>query len=74
MFTMTEVECLGACVNAPILQINDDFYEDVDFRIAPRNCSKRCSAARRCRQPGSMTGRQTSAPAGGPNTLTSVTE
>ena len=27
---MTQVECLGACVNAPILQINDDYYEDVD--------------------------------------------
>ncbi len=30
MFTMTEVECLGACVNAPVLQINDDYYEDLD--------------------------------------------
>ena len=30
LFTMTEVECLGACVNAPILQVNDDFYEDMD--------------------------------------------
>jgi NADH-quinone oxidoreductase subunit E len=30
MFTMTEVECLGGCVNAPILQINDDYYEDLD--------------------------------------------
>jgi len=30
LFTMTEVECLGACVNAPILQINDDYYEDLD--------------------------------------------
>ena len=30
MFTMTEVECLGACVNAPILQVDDDFYEDMD--------------------------------------------
>ena len=29
-FTMTEVECLGACVNAPILQVDDDFYEDLD--------------------------------------------
>ena len=26
-----EVECLGACVNAPILQVNDDFYEDLDY-------------------------------------------
>ncbi len=31
LFTMTEVECLGACANAPILQVNDDYYEDLDF-------------------------------------------
>ncbi len=30
LFTMTEVECLGGCVNAPILQINDNYYEDLD--------------------------------------------
>jgi NADH dehydrogenase (ubiquinone) flavoprotein 2 len=29
-FTLKEVECLGACVNAPMIQINDDFYEDLD--------------------------------------------
>jgi NADH dehydrogenase (ubiquinone) flavoprotein 2 len=29
MFTFTEVECLGACVNAPMVQINDDFFEDL---------------------------------------------
>ena len=29
MFTFSEVECLGACVNAPMVQINDDFYEDL---------------------------------------------
>ena len=28
-FTLMEVECLGACVNAPMVQINDDFYEDL---------------------------------------------
>ena len=26
MFTLSEVECLGACVNAPMMQVNDDFY------------------------------------------------
>ena len=31
-FTVTEVECLGACRNAPVVQINDDFYEDLDVR------------------------------------------
>ena len=31
MFSLLEVECLGACVNAPILQINDDYYEDLNY-------------------------------------------
>ena len=30
LFTLSEVECLGACVNAPMIMINDDFYEDLD--------------------------------------------
>ena len=30
LFTLTEVECLGACVNAPMIQINDAYYEDLD--------------------------------------------
>ena len=29
-FTLTEVECLGACANAPVVQVNDDYYEDLD--------------------------------------------
>jgi len=28
-FTLLEVECLGGCVNAPVIQVNDDFYEDL---------------------------------------------
>ncbi len=28
-FTLVEVECLGACVNAPMIQVNDDYYEDL---------------------------------------------
>jgi NADH-quinone oxidoreductase subunit E len=31
LFTLTEVECLGACVNAPMVQINDDNFEDLDY-------------------------------------------
>ena len=31
-FSLLEVECLGACVNAPILQVNDDYYEDLDYQ------------------------------------------
>jgi NADH-quinone oxidoreductase subunit E len=67
LFTMTEVECVGACVNAPILQVDDDFYEDMD---AER--TKALIAALREGKPppvGSMIGRQTSAPEGGPTTL-----
>ena len=30
-FTLIEVECLGACVNAPMMQINDDYFEDLDY-------------------------------------------
>lgn len=31
LFTFTEVECLGACVNGPMIQINDDYYEDLTY-------------------------------------------
>ena len=30
LFTISEVECLGACINAPLVQINDDYYENLD--------------------------------------------
>ena len=70
LFTMTEVECLGACVNAPILQVDDDFYEDLDAE----RTQQLLDALRRGERskPGSTTGRQTSAPEGGPNTLTTL--
>jgi NADH-quinone oxidoreductase subunit E len=70
MFTMTEVECVGACVNAPILQVDNDFYEDLD---AGRTRTL-LAALREGKPPapGSLTGRQTSAPEGGPNTLTTL--
>jgi len=70
MFTMTEVECVGACVNAPVLQVDDDFYEDMDAE----KTKSLIAALREGRRPpsGSMTGRQTSAPEGGPTTLTTL--
>lgn len=70
VFTMTEVECLGACVNAPILQVDDDFYEDMDAE----RTKALLEALRRGEppKPGSMAGRQTSAPEGGPTTLTTL--
>ena len=63
-----EVECLGACVNAPIIQIGDDFYEDVDGARAEAIIND--LRAGRKPKPGSQIGRQTSAPEGGPTTLT----
>ena len=70
LFTMTEVECLGACVNAPILQVDDDFYEDMDGA----KTEALIEALRRGEKPkpGSMAGRQGSAPEGGPTTLLDV--
>ncbi|MBY0335013.1 MAG: NAD(P)H-dependent oxidoreductase subunit E [Acetobacteraceae bacterium] len=70
MFTLTEVECLGGCVNAPILQVDDDYYEDLDYESTVRliEALKRGEKP----QPGSVIGRQTSAPEGGPLTLLDV--
>ena len=70
-FTLFEVECLGACVNAPIIQINNgDFYEDLDGQ----STEKLIDALARGEKPpqGSATGRQGSAPTGGPTTLTEM--
>jgi len=70
LFTMTEVECVGACVNAPILQVDDDFHEDMN---AERTTAL-IAALRRGEKPpmGSSIGRQTSAPEGGATTLTTL--
>ncbi len=70
LFTLTEVECLGACVNAPVLQVDDDYYEDLDY---DRTVTL-IEAFRRGERPtpGSTIGRQTSAPEGGPLTLLDV--
>jgi NADH-quinone oxidoreductase subunit E len=68
LFTLTEVECLGACVNAPILQVDDDYYEDLDYDSAV----KLLEAFKRGERPkpGSAIGRMASAPAGPQNVLT----
>ena len=72
LFTLIEVECLGACVNAPILQVNDDFYEDLD---GPKT-EALLDALRAGNPPpvGSLAGRHGSAPASGKNTLTEPPE
>lgn len=63
-----EVECLGACVNAPMAQINVDYYED----LSPERLSGILDdlAAGKAVAPGPQIERQFSAPVGGPTTLT----
>jgi NADH-quinone oxidoreductase E subunit len=67
LFTLVEVECLGACVNAPILQVNDDFYEDLDGPAT----EALLDALREGKPalPGSAIGRQGSEPVIGRTTL-----
>ena len=66
-FSWIEVECLGACCNAPMVQINDDFYED----LTPNNFRALLDslAAGRAVKQGSQTGRQGSMASGGQTTL-----
>jgi NADH-quinone oxidoreductase subunit E len=63
-----EVECLGACVNAPMVQINYDFYEDLTAESLSHILDE--LAAGRTPKPGPQVDRQFSAPVGGPTTLT----
>jgi NADH-quinone oxidoreductase subunit E len=70
MFTMTEVECLGACVNAPVLQVDDDYYEDLDYESTVRLIEALKRGERP--KPGSAIGRQASAPEGERTTLLDV--
>lgn len=67
IFTLTEVECLGTCANAPMVQINDDNYEDLTYDSMAAILDDLASG----RQPkiGPQVARQTSAPEGGPTTL-----
>jgi NADH-quinone oxidoreductase E subunit len=66
-FSLMEVECLGACVNAPVIQVNDDFYEDLDAASTIRLIE----ALQRGERPkmGPQVERQLSAPVGGKTTL-----
>ncbi|HEX7821483.1 MAG TPA: NADH-quinone oxidoreductase subunit NuoE [Sphingobium sp.] len=67
LFTLTEVECLGACANAPMVQINDDNFEDLTYDSMSAILEDLAAG----RQPriGPQIDRQTSAPEGGPTTL-----
>ena len=66
-FTLAEVECLGACVNAPMLQIGDDYYED----LTPETTVALLDAVARGEKPkpGNQSKRLTTSPEGGFTTL-----
>ena len=67
LFTLHEVECLGACVNAPMISIDRQYYEDLDYDSTKRVLE----AFKRGEKPkaGPQVERQTSSPIGGPTTL-----
>ncbi|PRD27726.1 UNVERIFIED_CONTAM: NADH dehydrogenase [ubiquinone] flavoprotein 2 [Trichonephila clavipes] len=69
MFTLAEVECLGACVNAPMIQINDNYYEDLSLDDVDEILND--LKAGRTPKAGPRSGRLACEPAGG---LTSLTE
>jgi NADH-quinone oxidoreductase subunit E len=70
LFSVIEVECLGACANAPMVQINDHYYED----LTPERMTEIIVELRAGKDvpKGSQSGRMASAPAGGPTTLTDL--
>eukprot|EP01098_Paradermamoeba_levis_P002574 TRINITY_DN1298_c0_g1_i3.p1 TRINITY_DN1298_c0_g1~~TRINITY_DN1298_c0_g1_i3.p1 ORF type:complete len:261 (-),score=84.08 TRINITY_DN1298_c0_g1_i3:189-971(-) len=65
LFTLSEVECLGACANAPMLQVNEDFYED----LTPETTVQVLDALARGETPkvGPQNGRRVAEPKGGKN-------
>ncbi|KAL2173250.1 thioredoxin-like [2Fe-2S] ferredoxin-domain-containing protein [Thermothelomyces heterothallicus CBS 202.75] len=74
LFTFTEVECLGACVNAPMVQINDDYYED----LTPETIKSLLTALKesvtdvsKAPKPGPQSGRKTCENSAGITSLTS---
>jgi NADH-quinone oxidoreductase subunit E len=68
LFTLSEVECLGACANAPMVQINDDNFEDLTFETITEVLD--ALARGEMPKPGPQrVNRRTSDPEGGPTTL-----
>lgn len=67
LFSWSESECMGACVNAPMVQINKDYYED----LTPEGLKVMLEKLRVGvgTKPGPQSNRQLSAPASGPRTL-----
>ncbi|MGH6659235.1 MAG: complex I 24 kDa subunit family protein [Sphingomicrobium sp.] len=72
LFTLSEVECLGACANAPMVQINDDNYEDLTKQSMGEILD--ALAVGKQPKPGPHVDRQTSCPQGGPSSLKKMAE
>ena len=67
LFTISEVECLGACANAPMVQINNDYFEDLDAKSMAEIIDDLTKGKKI--KPGSRNGRKCSAPLGERSTL-----
>ena len=67
LFSWEEVECVGACVNAPVVAIDDYYHEDLSAQALEALMDKLARGEKI--EPGSATKRQTSAPEGGPRVL-----
>jgi NADH-quinone oxidoreductase subunit E len=72
LFTLSEVECLGACANAPMVQINDDNFEDLNADSMGSILDALASGP--TPKPGTQVERQTSAAVAGPTTLNKMAE
>jgi len=72
LFTLSEAECLGACVNAPMMQINDDFFEDIDSGSTEFILSELAAGSKP--KTGSQIARVTCEPIDGLTTLTHQAE
>ena len=70
-FTVNEVECAGACVNAPVLSVNDDYYEDLTKDDVKKIISELKSGRKPKAGPSQKSGRLSCEPAGGLTSLTS---
>ena len=68
LFTLTEVECMGTCTNAPMVQINDDNYEDLDYDSTTRILDA-LAAGENPKAGTQLPNRHTSEPEGEPTTL-----
>ncbi|NNC72283.1 MAG: NAD(P)H-dependent oxidoreductase subunit E [Sphingomonadaceae bacterium] len=72
VFTLTEVECLGACANAPMVQINDDNFEDLDYDSMTAILEALANGEEVT--PGPQVERQVSCPEGGPTSLAEMVD